>query len=349
MSIYPNYSDAQVVVSNRRLLLSLKQCNYNYMSFLCLILWSDKMNLQIKKAERKAKKLKAALVGPAGSGKTYTALELATGLKNGGRILLADTERGSSTLYADQFDFDVVEMPDAKVETFQAVISTAEKKKYDVLVIDSLSHAWEELLEEHEREMTRGQSKNSYIAWGKVTPIYRALIEAITASKIHIVATMRAKTEYVLVENDKGKKVPERRGLAPIFRSGGEYEFDLIGTLDIDHTLIVDKSRIDFMADEVIKKPNRQTGQKVRDWLQSGKNVEQKQESTPDADDAWIHILEAESSRYKGMTIAEIHEEDERWLAKASKPGKHQKSLTQKDMDAILACAAELDGWEMKK
>lgn len=70
-------------------------------------------------------------------------------------------------------------------------------------------------------------SKNSYTSWKNVTPKHQAFIDAILASKCHIIATMRAKQEYALVEKN-GKKMPEKIGLAPIQREGMDYEFTLV-------------------------------------------------------------------------------------------------------------------------
>ena len=79
-------------------------------------------------------------------------------------------------------------------------------------------------------------------------------------SKCHVIVTMRSKTEYVIEEIDRGGRktqVPRKIGTAPIQRSGMEYEFTIVGDLDLDHTLIVSKSRCEFIADQVIKKPDQ--------------------------------------------------------------------------------------------
>src|SRR5574343_1615360 len=131
----------------------------------------ETMTIRIEKATRKQKKAKIALIGPSGGGKTYSALRLAKGLAAGGKILLADTERGSASLYSDLTDFDTCQMPNFDVETFIEVIETAHKTGYAVLVVDSISHAWEKLLEEHELEASR--QKNSFTAWAKITPRYQ--------------------------------------------------------------------------------------------------------------------------------------------------------------------------------
>ncbi len=62
--------------------------------------------MEFKKAVKAKQKLRLAIDGVSGSGKTYTALSVASGL--GGRIAVIDSEHGSSELYADRFDFDVL-------------------------------------------------------------------------------------------------------------------------------------------------------------------------------------------------------------------------------------------------
>src|SRR4028119_1039737 len=98
------------------------------------------MTLQIQKATKKAAKLRLALMGPSGAGKTFTALSIAAGLGN--RILVVDTENASASKYSDSFEFDVIELSDFAPNNFIEAISLAKQNGYDVLVIDSLSHAW---------------------------------------------------------------------------------------------------------------------------------------------------------------------------------------------------------------
>jgi hypothetical protein len=233
------------------------------------------MILQIRRAERKAKKLKAALVGVSGAGKTWTALELAAGLTAGGRTLVIDTERSSSTLYADHFDFDVMDLPDTNVQTYLGALDTAARQGYEVVVIDSLSHAWEYLLQEVDNIQKRDRRYNSFTAWSEVTPIYRQLVQKIVSVPAHVIATMRAKSDYVMEEyvtaSGKTGTRPVKVGLAPVFRQGGEYEFDVVANIDLSHTLVVEKTRIDFLADQVIKRPGREVGKKVREWIDSAK------------------------------------------------------------------------------
>ncbi|MFC7650024.1 AAA family ATPase [Streptosporangium lutulentum] len=91
-------------------------------------------------ATKERAKARIALIGPTGSGKTYTALLTATGL--GGRIALVDTEHGSAAKYADEFAFDTLPLTVFRPTTLVDVLAVAAHDGYDVMIIDSLSHFW---------------------------------------------------------------------------------------------------------------------------------------------------------------------------------------------------------------
>jgi AAA domain len=225
------------------------------------------------KAERSAAKLRMALVGPSGSGKTMSALKIGQGL--GERIAVIDTEHGSASKYAgDVADFDVMELSSYHPDRFIEGIQAAAKAGYQVLIIDSLSHAWAGeggVLSQVDQIAARQQSKgNTFGAWREATPLHNKLINAILAAPMHVICTMRAKTEYVLEANDRGKQVPRKVGLAPVQRDGMEYEFDVVGDIDTDHRLVVSKSRYTPLADRVIERPGMELGQELGGWLGSG-------------------------------------------------------------------------------
>jgi len=235
------------------------------------------MAIQFKRAERKQRKFKGCIAGVSGSGKTWTACELATGLAQGGRIALADSEQSSASLYADKFSFDTLDLTETSVKSYIEAIEAAAAAGYSVLVIDSLSHAWEYLLEEVDNVQAR-QRGNSFTAWKSITPIYKQLVEAIVRAPMHIIATMRAKSDYVMEEvegkDGKTRSVPKKVGLAPVFRAGGEYEFDFMATIDLEHKMIVEKSRLPQFADKVIHKPDHKLGAEIAAWLAGGAVVE---------------------------------------------------------------------------
>jgi hypothetical protein len=185
-----------------------------------------------------------------------------------GRILLLDTEKGSSTLY-DTIDFDQADLPDFQYDTYINALTQAASAGYEVVIVDSLSHAWEEFLDQHNK-----MQGNSFTNWGKITPKYNQLIQAIVQFPGHIICTLRAKSEYVLSDKGNGKQVPERVGMGVIMRPGSEYEFDVVGMLDIAHNMTIEKTRLQWLADKNITKPDEKLGKQIREWLDSGAVIE---------------------------------------------------------------------------
>lgn len=223
-----------------------------------------------QKATKSQSRLRFALFGPSGSGKTFTALTVASAL---GKVAVIDTERGSASKYADLFDFDVLELSTYAPDKYVEAIHEAEQAGYDVIVIDSLSHAWNGVggvLEMVDKTAKRSQSNNSYTAWRDVTPQHNALVDAITGSSLHVIATMRSKTEYVMEPNEKGKMQPRKVGLAPVQRDGMEYEFDVCGEMTIDNELLISKSRCFDLSGAVISKPTVEVGNTLKAWLSDG-------------------------------------------------------------------------------
>lgn len=225
-----------------------------------------------QKAERRKAKLRLALCGPSGSGKTYSALKIAQGI--GGKIALIDTENGSGSLYAHLTEYDVAEIsPPFTVEKYIAAIKDAEASGYNVLVVDSLSHAWAGqggLLEEVDKRNSGG---NSFAAWRNVTPMHNKLVDTILQSNLHIIVTMRSKTAYEIEKDERGKAVPVKKGMAPIQRDGLEYEFTVV--LDLDnkkHIAEAGKDRTGLFDGNVFV-PDESTGQALMEWLESGKEV----------------------------------------------------------------------------
>lgn len=223
------------------------------------------------KATKQATSIKLAISGPSGSGKTYSALLLAKGL--GGKTAVLDTEGGSASLYADFFDFDTWDELDPKgfpPEYFIRVIKAAEEAGYNNLIIDSLSHEWNgrggclELADAIARAKYKG---NTFAAWVDVTPRHTKLIETILNTRLNILATMRAKSDYVITKDEKsGKSTPQKVGLAAIQRDGMDYEFTLMFELDRDsHIAIAGKDRTHLFSDPVLI--TEATGQRIAQWL----------------------------------------------------------------------------------
>jgi nucleoside-triphosphatase THEP1 len=232
---------------------------------------SKQQQFVIEDATLTQARAKIALVGPTGAGKTYTALTLAQQL--GPKVLVIDTENKSSIKYSRDFTFQVIGLTDYRLERYLAVLDFAAEQKVDVVVIDSLSHAWAGQGGALEMAEQMGRAKyggNTFAGWAEVTPLQNRLIETILNYPVHLIATMRMKMKYALVENDKGKKVPRKLGLDIVQRDTFEYEFDIIGQLDIDHNLLVTKTRCSALDGYVAHKPGSELGRIIRDWLTEG-------------------------------------------------------------------------------
>lgn len=228
-----------------------------------------------QKATKTQAKLRLALSGPSGSGKTYSALMIAKHL--GKTIAVIDTEHGSASKYADLFDFDVCNLIEFHPSKYLEAIQAAGQAEYDVIVIDSLTHAWFAELE---------LAGKGFDGWKNVRPLERALIDGMLGSPAHIIATMRTKTEWVLEEyvNKHGKAcvAPKKVGTAPIQTSGIEYEFDLSGELNLDHLLTISKSRCPALSNTTHLNPGQVLAETLIAWLSDGAPMPESGESKCD-------------------------------------------------------------------
>lgn len=248
------------------------------------------MGSMFQKAKRQQVFLRMMLLGISGAGKTYSALGIARGLAGDqGRIAVLDSERGSSRLYSDTFGFEVAEIPDIEIpklarpegryapERYIAGIKAAEAAGYSVLVIDSLTHAWNgeggvmEIVDHFGQGKFKG---NAFAAWSIATPIWRQLLDTMISARLHIIVTGRSKTEWLEVEAKSGKKNFERVGTKAELREGAEFEFDLVGELDLEHYFRVIKTRYSVLNGEVIPRPGQAFGAKLHAWLRGEKPVE---------------------------------------------------------------------------
>lgn len=218
-----------------------------------------------EKATKKSCNLWCAIYGTSGAGKTMTALRIASGL--GGKIAVIDTERGSSVKYADRFAFDVCVMKDNTIDAYLKQISEAGAAGYNVLIIDSMSHAWGELIDEVEQIAKLKYNGNTFRAWAEGTPKQKLFINGVLSFPGHVIATMRSKTEWAVEQNDKGKMTPRKLGLAPEQGKNIEYEFDLLLEMNQEHVAKVGKDRTGKYQDQFILKPDETFGAALGAWV----------------------------------------------------------------------------------
>lgn len=226
---------------------------------------STKNNL-FNPAKITGSKLRLALTGVSGSGKTYSSLRIATGL--GGKIGVICTEHGRAKKYAEEFEYDVAEMTRPySIDKYLHAITTAVEAEYDVLIIDSLTHAWKFLLEEVETAAVREFKGNEFRAWGKYTPVQNNFLDEILSFPGHLITTIRSKTEYAVEFNSNGKAVPRRIGMKPDQRGDLEYEFDMLIELDSNHVGKVIKDMTHMYQDSFIERPSEELGKTLNKWV----------------------------------------------------------------------------------
>jgi hypothetical protein len=234
--------------------------------------------MQLKKAIRKRARIKMAIQGPSGSGKTFSSLQIAYGLYcDWSKIAVVDTENGSADLYAHLGGFNILGLSDpCSPERYIQAIDTCEKAGMEVIILDSITHEWEHLLDYH-----ASLQGNSFTNWSKVTPRHNTFVQKILTSTCHIICTVRTKTDYVITEKN-GKQVPEKVGLKSVQRDGLDYEMTLVFDLDIKNHALASKDRTGLFFGKPEHKLSVQTGRLVADWCNSGDAV------TVDEVSSWI-------------------------------------------------------------
>jgi len=227
--------------------------------------------MELRKSERKRAKIKMALQGSSGSGKTFSSLLIAKGLteNNYSKVAIIDTENGSADLYAHLGEYNVLLLkppytPNVLIEGIDVCL----KAGMEVIILDSISPVWDYLLEFHS-----SMPGNSFTNWGKITPMQNKFINKILQSDAHFIATMRTKQDYVLNQKN-GKYVPEKVGLKAIQRDGVDYEFTIVFDININHQAKASKDRTGLYSDKPEFIITTETGKRIKNWCNSGENLQ---------------------------------------------------------------------------
>lgn len=230
------------------------------------------MTMEFKDAEKKDVRVKLAIAGPSGGGKTFGSLMIAKGLMNGdmSKVGVLQTESGRAQCYLDVVGpFKVLEVtPPFTMDKFISGIEAAEKAGLRCLIIDSISDEWAGLggaLDQHQD--AADAVKNTFSAWKKITPRHEAVFNKILSSSIHIICTVKKKSDYVLEMNDKGKQVPKRVGVKDIQREGTEYRWMIQFDVDQETNMATcAKDNTSLFQGKPAFKITEETGKLIRDW-----------------------------------------------------------------------------------
>jgi len=225
--------------------------------------------MELKKSNRNQARIRVAMQGPSGSGKSYSSLLLGFGIcQNWHKIAIIDTEHQSAHLYSHLGEYNVLNLSEPYTpERYIEAITTCENAGMDVIIIDSISHEWEGdggILDIHSN-----MSGNSFTNWSKVTPRHNALVRKILASSCHIIATIRSKQDYILAEKN-GKTVPEKVGMKGVQRDGLEYDYTIVMELDMHNNTTCTKDRTQLFNSRIPFKIDESVGKKIKNWCKDG-------------------------------------------------------------------------------
>ena len=290
------------------------------------------MALVFKKAQREQVRIKVSIAGPAGSGKTMSSLLMAYGLTKAefptlsdaeiwSKICLIDTENGSGSLYVGKQvgpttigEYNTIDLtPPFEPGVFVDAIHMAEEHSMNVIIIDSLSHAWAGVGGALDQQgAIAARSGNSWTAWRSVTPQHNKLVDAMLQSPAHVIANMRAKMEYQQTTNDAGKKQVKAIGMGVVMREGIEYEFTVSFMLDYDHVANSTKDRTGVFDGRYFT-IDANTGKQMYEWLSSGAVPAPKANNVPEpapapaanSDEQLQKAIDAVDALIKPMVTAE--------------------------------------------
>ena len=233
------------------------------------------MTFTLRKADRRQAKLRIGLFGPSGSGKTMSSLKIAHGIAAWDKIAIIDTENGSADLYAHVGPFNVITLqapftPERYIEALRA----CEDAGMEAVIIDSITHEWAgsggilEIADQLGKD-----AKNSYMVWAKITPRHNKFIDAILASRCHVICCGRSKQDYAINQIEKNGKtisVPEKLGLKAITREGFEYEMTVTFDIPISHLAVSTKDRTGLFQDKPEGMLDEQAGVRLKEWAETG-------------------------------------------------------------------------------
>jgi hypothetical protein len=241
----------------------------------------------LKPASNQTAYLKAGILGFQGSGKTFTASEMAVGLaklsgKDKPKVAFFDTEKGSDFMI-NKFEAEGIQFDVAKTRTFVdlcAFMQEVDQNGYDVAIIDSISHVWKELMTSYEKKLRRYNGLK-FQDWSKVKGDWQRFTDLFINTKLHVIVLGRAGYEYDFEEDkETGSKDLIKTGTK--MKAEGEfgYESDLLlemerirpenGVKGWIHRCWVLKDRTDTMNGTSIDNPTFEDFRSVISFLNIG-------------------------------------------------------------------------------
>jgi hypothetical protein len=247
-------------------------------------------DIQFRPAKRENVPLLIGVAGGTGSGKTYSALKLATGLAGGKRFALIDTESGRALHYADEFEFDHAALASPFRPTAYAdAIAAADKAGYPVIVVDSTSHEHVGdggLLDMHEAELerlagtdARRREAMKMGAWIAPKMEHKRFVTRLLGIRAHVILCFRAE-EKIEIAKEGGKTVVRPKqsltgldGWLPVSEKNLPYELTLSLLLTADQPGVPKAIKLPAQLRPFIpldRPLSDETGRQLAEWASGG-------------------------------------------------------------------------------
>ena len=245
------------------------------------------MAFKVQKSIRQDILPQVVLMGGPGSGKTYGSLRLATGF-GCKHIVLIDTENKRSRYYADEFDFEAIYMrAPYSTERYQGAISDAVERGADCLIVDQVTYEWSGeggVLD----SVDNSPVANDFVKWKEPRKIHNGLLDTFVELSIPYILCARAKVEWAMEQNDRGKMVPVVKGYEAVQGGRGprekfEFEFPLVFLVKPDHKDIAMKDMTHLFTNKVAVEDGEDVfeyreeilteaiGKEIMEWAKGGK------------------------------------------------------------------------------
>lgn len=295
-----------------------------------------KLNLKITHAKKEQIYVKVLIGGPSGSGKSYSALRVATGIAGregeGTKIGYIGTEGMRDKLYANEFDYDLISLEEYSPEYYEAALDAFLDAGYKVIIVDSLTHLWGWVQDQVQK--VAKNSDSSFQAWGKYKKENKRIVEKILLAPAHMIVTGRGKDEYVLEQNSKGKMAPRKVGVGVQQDKDIEYEYMVTWMLDQETHIAEAAKDNTHLFENKLDALTEKSGEALYDWANDGEPVKSPAERAAEV----ARIQDEITARCNALGGTK-NKELMKWYGE--KFGKNHKA--NKDLDFLKAALEEME------
>lgn len=202
--------------------------------------------------------MKVAAHGIAGSGKTYTCARIAGGIyhlrKSTKPLVIFDTETSSKFLkpFFLEHKIPVLVKESRQLSDLITTMDFCEAGNADVLLIDSITHVWENYLEAFKAKKNR--SFLQFQDWGTIKPYWKSQFsDRVVMGRYDIIFTGRQGDTYDTVEDENGKKELVKSGVKMKAETDTAYEPDLLLMMERCQEYDKDQNLVTYRQAQVLK------------------------------------------------------------------------------------------------